>query len=501
MRWIIVALMFVSMSACVVEKEVEVCSDDAGPASVNLCGNSIVDPGEQCDDGNPRNGDGCSNRCEREARPECGNGVLETGETCDDGNRIDFDSCGNNCELTADNNDTWETAADGMFGSSVSDSIFPAGDQDYFRFEGEQGQWLIITTDANADDDDAMVDTVLTLYNSDRTRIAQNDNYDDGEADSRIVTRLPATDTYYVKVQDAQNMGIDANRGERTFVYTLKIRALATDNEQVNLGVESGNDADSAQVLGWSERYHYAWIVGGYDAVDDVDVYSFTIPTQEEAGDKRQFDMNIYKASPSGNGSTSRVGRVWITDAQGAIVARRTPGTDFDTFAPNLAPGDYKFWVEHPGGQAGGNDFYVLLVYRRSDNDPELEEDTNGTLENAEQITLAPNGSLQSFFVLAHIPDGDVDYFRINIAENHRLTVVCRSRSAGSGVVDMTVSVRDSQDQEISSDIEDGTRAYLRDANPGRTEAGPLYVRLSKVGQLEDVVGNFVRCGIHSRNR
>ena len=157
--------------------------------------------------------------------------------------------------------------------------------------------------------------------------------------------------------------------------------------------------------------------------------------------------------------------------------------------------------MEHPGGDAGANDFYVLLVYRRGDNDPEQEEETNGSLERAERVSLSPNGSLQSHFALAQLPDGDVDYFRVDLQANQRLTVVCRSRSAGSGVVNLTVSVRDGNDEELSATIEDSERAYLRDANPGRTEAGPVYVRLSKAGQLDDVVGHFVRCGIHSRNR
>jgi hypothetical protein len=103
--------------------------------------------------------------------------------------------------------------------------------------------------------------------------------------------------------------------------------------------------------------------------------------------------------------------------------------------------------------------------------------------------------------VLAHLPDDDVDYFKVDLAANQRLTVVCRSRSAGSGIVDLTASVLTGDGEEISSDVEDATRAYLRDANPGVTEAGPLYIKLSKAGQLEDVTGNFVRCGIHSRNR
>ena len=46
----------------------------------SYCGDGVVDWGaEFCDDGNIRDGDGCSSRCERESR--CGNGRVEQGET------------------------------------------------------------------------------------------------------------------------------------------------------------------------------------------------------------------------------------------------------------------------------------------------------------------------------------------------------------------------------------------------------------------------------------
>ncbi|MCA9542159.1 MAG: DUF4215 domain-containing protein, partial [Myxococcales bacterium] len=68
-----------------------------GQADVQLstfqCGNARLDPGETCDDGNLRAGDGCDARCLR----ECGNGVLDGDEQCDDGNAIDTDGCRNDC--------------------------------------------------------------------------------------------------------------------------------------------------------------------------------------------------------------------------------------------------------------------------------------------------------------------------------------------------------------------------------------------------------------------
>ncbi len=58
------------------------------------CGNGIVTTGEQCDDGNTASGDGCDANCTPTA---CGNGVVTTGEECDDGNHVNGDACDNNC--------------------------------------------------------------------------------------------------------------------------------------------------------------------------------------------------------------------------------------------------------------------------------------------------------------------------------------------------------------------------------------------------------------------
>ena len=70
-----------------------------------LCGNSVVDPGEICDDGNAINGDGCSATCSIDGYaprgPECGDASTDDGEECDDGNREDGDGCASSCDFEA----------------------------------------------------------------------------------------------------------------------------------------------------------------------------------------------------------------------------------------------------------------------------------------------------------------------------------------------------------------------------------------------------------------
>jgi fibro-slime domain-containing protein len=76
------------------------------------CGNSVIDPGETCDDGNATPGDGCSDSCQVELgwqcpvvgmpctrQVYCGDGYVEAPETCDDGNSTPGDGCSGTCQL------------------------------------------------------------------------------------------------------------------------------------------------------------------------------------------------------------------------------------------------------------------------------------------------------------------------------------------------------------------------------------------------------------------
>lgn len=77
--------------ACNSDKE----TCDASTPPAHICGDGVVDKGEQCDDGNHIAGDGCDANCKRE--PGCGDGIVNFAEECDDGNTVDDDACSNAC--------------------------------------------------------------------------------------------------------------------------------------------------------------------------------------------------------------------------------------------------------------------------------------------------------------------------------------------------------------------------------------------------------------------
>jgi cysteine-rich repeat protein len=84
---------------------------DVGAFEVNPhCGDGILDPEEQCDDGRNDDGDGCNSSCAIEpgyscagqpsgCTPGCGDGVIAGSEQCDDGNSSSGDGCSKFCTV------------------------------------------------------------------------------------------------------------------------------------------------------------------------------------------------------------------------------------------------------------------------------------------------------------------------------------------------------------------------------------------------------------------
>ncbi len=119
-----------------------------------VCGDGVLDAGEECDDGNGDNSDACLDSCTAAqcgdgfvrtgveacddgvansdaaadacrtdcSLPRCGDGVTDSAETCDDGNVSDTDSCLNTCAAAA--------CGDGLLWVGVEECDDGAGNDD-----------------------------------------------------------------------------------------------------------------------------------------------------------------------------------------------------------------------------------------------------------------------------------------------------------------------------------------------------------------------------------
>ncbi len=76
--------------------------DGVPSVCVTTCGDGVTAGVEQCDDGNTTAGDGCDAECNTEI-VGCGDGEISSadGEVCDDGNQTAFDGCDDQCQVEA----------------------------------------------------------------------------------------------------------------------------------------------------------------------------------------------------------------------------------------------------------------------------------------------------------------------------------------------------------------------------------------------------------------
>ena len=120
------------------------------------------------------------------------------------------------------NNDP-TTATQIAYGDAISGAINPSGDVDFYKFDGQEGDYVTISVEAY---DQWQLNAALTLYDSDgQTVLAFNDNFPDWiwcwwNYNPRIVRfPLPHSGTFYLKVENVWDGGGSGN--EYSYILTL----------------------------------------------------------------------------------------------------------------------------------------------------------------------------------------------------------------------------------------------------------------------------------------
>lgn len=424
-----------------------------------------------------------------------GDAMMPTDSGRPDSGRPD---AGRDSGMVGDDNDSFDTADDIMVGAMepAMGVISPAGDHDFYTFEGMAGQWIAIATNANPMDDPMMVDTVITLYDASMTKIAENDDsVPRVNTDSEIITRLPAAGTYYIEVQEFSDWVDMSPEGMASYTYELSVFAVDDAAPAVTIDTEAGDDVASA-IPATPTAEGFGYLLGTFDDAADVDVFTLTIAGTAA----KNATVHLMPTGPDGYGGGPPA-RAWIADTAGTtIIGRIDQGAMQSELAPSLMPGTYQIFVEHGTDAAGTNDFYVAKLFLFDDNPLEMEAaaGANDTTATAEALTLMMNGAGgNSGFLLAHLTDvADVDHFSFAATADIQITVVCGSAENGSGVMGLEVQLLAPDGTTAIATMTEGATGLLIDsATP--MGAGTHYVRLSKTGQSAEVTGDWVRCGVH----
>lgn len=166
--------------------------------------------------------------------------------------------------------------------------IEPENDEDWFTFEGTEGDLAIIDIDARNLDPASTLDSYLYLLDDQGELLAANDDYDG--RDSHIEFELPYTGTYYTYVRDY------FNSGGCDYFYHISLTFDSFVDPDPNEPNDTAEEATSIEIDGE---------IGGWIIPEgDVDWFSFmgnagegVLMFTERVGDS-QLDPEIYLYGP-----------------------------------------------------------------------------------------------------------------------------------------------------------------------------------------------------------
>ncbi len=395
------------------------------------------------------------------------------------------------------------------------------------------GDFVQIFTDIhNGDGTLSLLDPVITLWNADGTALlaTADDQIPRLDMDSELIYHAPTAGTYCVAIEgwehwSGQTAGLTTN-------WHYAMAALLMDPSQIgwssdflhpeaetNDTIADANDMTSMAVGSSNTTYGRAY--GDLSGATDVDVFTYTLPTEAVA-----TSIGFYKpfgagssggGGVQGHGSTLTDGMFTLTDMSGNVISTLDVSFDgADWVTPNNPPdanvpmaGGTQVAVHFEGGTGwtpGANDFYVLeIINQTSDNTGEVE--TNDTAGTASTTTFAANTSGgESGFVMGAIdPAGtDVDYWEFDALAGEEIALACGAASNGSGLVDATFAIHNASDTLIQEETESGYDSILWSSATGASMPpisvsanATYYLVISAASQSAAMTANHYRCAIH----
>lgn len=425
----------------------------------------------------------------------CGNSNIETGEQCDDGNSLAFDGCSATCQ--------WETAGTAMgAGASFSESISPGRNVDWYAVVVPSGYSIRAETFAPTDGVcSSGNDTVVRLWQADRSTQITTD--DDGGANrcslldpmSDTAARGLAAGTYYVSVED-----YDKNDVISAYVLNIAIQAPVCGDGFVN-GTEACDDGNAASGDGCSSACQFegtgesepngttatasplitsgnlsGTVFGAIQTSGDVDVYSVVVPANHHLVAEVRgtdggctVDTTLRLRSPSGTSLVS-------DDSAGpGSCGRLAPGADSEV--RSLSAGTYYLEVTRQNGSSiatyvldarvlapGCGDLYLSGTEACDDGNTISGDGCSATCQ-FELLEMEPNDTSStaqplgnSRMVSASIgAANERDWYAVTVPQGGQLHIATHDGAPDQcGSADTVVTLYDPSGTEVEEDDLDG---------------------------------------------
>ena len=364
-------------------------------------------------------------------------------------NGLEICDVGQGVCVEGDRNNEREEAQLLNYDSTAELYIAPAGDVDWFRFNGTEGDLVLITADAIQPDD---LDTVVVYHDQQGNQIGFNDDFDRVGSippNSRLYVGVPTTGTFYISIQDRRSWANDPQdppEGGADFQYAI---TLAQAGSTSNVPVASEPNDVGAEATDWPvEAYSTNYtLAGNIDAAGDEDWIRVPVVKGEM--------LRLYGFPNTGTVARPAV-RVLMPDAATPIrtYTGLTWAADDRAFVPVLEDGDYYLQVTDENG-TGGFDHWYFLHAAKNEPEEDFATETEPNDSTAEDLGFA-GGVAGTATLWGRIgAPGDEDRFGFTAATGDRVTVRFTRTDHGE-TTNLVVSLVDDQGVVLVSSPWDG---------------------------------------------
>jgi hypothetical protein len=362
--------------------------------------------------------------------------------------------------------------------SRILQDVVVARQADFYVFSAKAGAFYEMKTDNS----DFSPDLVMTLYDTDKTQIAENDSgsiWPGDTIDARLVVRLEHDGEYFVRLEDRNTPASFFTQSFPLLYYHFQVRELGPDAPGVT---HDGGDAPNVVHFAHDmlSEYDYSTVVGTYPA-DRLDVFAI---------------MGLHETALIGHVLSPTIvvpahtARLAVNDKDKHALASIDLSTQQEDIEPPVTDGSYRLTVDGHG-EAKDTAFAIDLVML-PENPREQNEADNGQLDKAEALMMLGQ-SYRRGYVLASQPASDIDYFKFDVSQDEYIAVICQAESAGSGVRGLRAEVRSDTDKMLASATE-GTNTKLEIEATQVMLSGTYYLRLSSKTPDGDGTEPWTRC-------
>ncbi|HTR49487.1 MAG TPA: hypothetical protein VMJ10_02200 [Kofleriaceae bacterium] len=404
----------------------------------------------------------------------------------------------------------------------------------YYKLTLVAGDRIVAATQTNAEmtTDGSVTDTIVTIFDSAETAIAQDDDaWPRFSTDSQVYFQATAAGTYYLTVDDCNaesSSGCYPASGVTDFKYTLFVDhtssagtresyASSTQDgttahaDKINYAVPSGDAAG---------QYGYYVIDGNFASTTATHVFQFTAPAAKiDLGARNHVDFWVQPISAeNGDGSTSNV-KAWITAGNGVTIASSADQTNYkdgdnatngplNLTLPASEGVEYYLFVQNTATTSTpATDYYFIqhyagsLYFGTAEGEGAGVTGMNDTVGTAQVLATPTGADAGSFFADGDIGGaGDVDYYEVDPPSGTtKAAMSCSSARQGSGVVGLTATLYAADGTTVIHTLGPETAtADLIDATEFTVPTGTMkaYMKVTATSQSAAVTGTFYLCSV-----